>query len=376
MKGGVRKRGKKWYYYFDAGVVDGKRKKIERVGGITKREALDSLREALNEFDACGTYVDETEISIADFLDSWFEGYAMLNCRYNTLKGYRTIINIHIKPELGLYKLKNFSSRTAQDFINMKAAEGYSKSTLSGIMGVMSMSLRWAIHPQKLIKENPMLYVKIPKIEVTKKESNLKVISLDEFKKIIERFPFPSPSHVLLQLAYHTGMRGGEVCGLTWDNIDFENNTITVNKTLIYKSGGKSELSDPKTSCSNRDILVGKTLMSILKKQKVWQAQNKLMYGTYYKDSDFVCTRKDGTNVIATSIVSLNKIINTQLGIDFTFHDLRHTHATMLLEAGGNIKDIQRRLGHSKLSTTMDTYSHVTNKMSQDSVDLFESIIN
>ena len=121
--------------------------------------------------------------------------------------------------------------------------------------------------------------------------------------------------------------------------------------------------------------MIGESLVNILKRQKKWQAENKLRCGHYYKDSDFVSTRKDGSPVTTNTIVYMTRIIKNDLEIDFTFHALRHTHATMLLESGANAKDIQQRLGHSKLSTTMDTYSHVTEKMKQDSVDIFERII-
>lgn len=378
MKGGTRKRGNKWYYYFDAGIVDGKRKKIERVGGTTKKEALESLRHALNEFDRCGSVVDETEMSFADFLDYWFKEYVELNCRYNTIRHYRKVIDIHIKPVLGIYKLKSLSPRVIQEFINTKASEGYSKSSLSGFSGVLSTSLKWAVYPQNLIKENPVQYISIPKIQVKKKDDNLKIISKDEFSKILERFPFGSSGYTSLQIAFHTGMRGGEVSALTWDNVDLENNLIYVEKTFIYKSKGEWELGDPKTDRSRRKILIGQTLVNILKRQKKWQIENKLRCGPYYKKSeyDFVCTKSDGSHAATQVIRYMSRIVNDDLGIVFTFHSLRHTHATMLLEAGANTKDIQERLGHSKLSTTMDTYSHVTDKMKQDSVDIFESIIN
>lgn len=226
MQGGIRKRNKKWYYYFDAGIVDGKRKKIERVGGSTKKEALESLRKALNEFERCGSVVDETEMSVADFLDYWFEEYVLLNCRYNTVRSYKATITNHIKPELGLYKLKSFSPRIAQEFINKKAS----------FVGVLSTALKWAVYPQNLIKENPMQYIKIPKLVTDNKNESLRVISKKDFNRILERFPFGTSSHLLLQIAFHTGMRGGEICALTWDNIDLDTNIISVEKTLVFRT--------------------------------------------------------------------------------------------------------------------------------------------
>ncbi|WP_413927514.1 tyrosine-type recombinase/integrase [Clostridioides sp. ES-S-0108-01] len=82
-----------------------------------------------------------------------------------------------------------------------------------------------------------------------------------------------------------------------------------------------------------------------------------------------------GEHVTTNSLKYLSRVVNYELGIDFNFHSLRHTHATMLLENGANIKDIQHRLGHAKISTTMDTYSHVTNNMRNQTVNIFESIV-
>lgn len=376
MRGGVRKRGKKWYYYFDAGTVNGKRKKIERVGGDTKAEALKALREALNEFERTGSIVDESNISVADYFDYWYENYVLLNCKYNTQQYYRGIIENHIKPSLGIYKLKSLNPATLQKFINSKYINGYSKNSLGGFMNVLSNSLKMAVYPYQFIKENPMQYVELPKVEEKKKDKDdLKIITIEEFNRIIERFPEGSSFYIPCQIAFHTGMRAGEVCGLTWDCVDLKEKVIKVEKTLIGKGKGIWELASPKTESSYRTIAIGNTLVNILKKHKKSQIENKLRYGKYYKDSNFVCTKENGELVTTDSLKYLSRVVNYELGINFNFHSFRHTHATMLLEAGANIKDIQERLGHSRITTTIDTYSHVTKKMKLDTVNILENII-
>ena len=96
MKGGVRKRGNNWYYYFDLGKVDGKRKKIERKGGRTKKEAEAALRKALQEYENAGLFFEPSEISVADYMDYWLKNYVEMNCKYNTIDGYKRIIENHI----------------------------------------------------------------------------------------------------------------------------------------------------------------------------------------------------------------------------------------------------------------------------------------
>ncbi|MBU5486870.1 site-specific integrase [Clostridium sp. MSJ-8] len=159
------------------------------------------------------------------------------------------------------------------------------------------------------------------------------------------------------------------------ENIDLDNKTLTVEHTLIYKEKVGFVLGTPKTKSSYRTIKIGDTLVNILKKHRIWQKTNKLEYGQYYKDSNYVCTKENGEQITTNSIKYLSRVVNYELKINFNFHSLKHTHATMLLEAGANPKDIQKRLGHSKISTTLDTYSHVTKKMENETVNIFESVI-
>ncbi|NFO31097.1 site-specific integrase [Clostridium botulinum] len=374
MEGGVRKRGSAWYYYFEAGKINGKRNKIERKGGNTKKEALAALRSALNELSSTGSCVQETNMSFSDYLDYWFNEYVMKNCKYNTQQTYKTFININLKPNLGIYKLKQLNYSGLQEFLNKQYAHGYSKNTLARLRSIITHSLEMAVFPYDLIKVNPAQYLTIPRFDNISKKNI--VISMENFNKITERFPCGTSFYIPLQIAFNTGMRVGEVCGLTWDCVDFENKTIKVEKILIFKTKQGYEFSTPKTKKSIRTISIGDTLINILNAHKKWQEQNKQEYGEYYNDNNFVCTKENGSFVTMTSLRYLSRIVNMELQIEFNFHSLRHTHATMLLEGGANIKDIQDRLGHSSLSTTMNIYSHVTNKMKNDTVNILENIIN
>ena len=141
MEGSVRKRGKKWYYYFDIGNVNGKRKRIERVGGNTKKEALESLRKALSEFDGTGNYIEESKMIFADYLDFWLENYVKVNCKYLTHRNYSNVVNVHLKPKLGLYKLKSITPAILQNYLNDMQKEGYAKRTVDDHKGMLSNTL-------------------------------------------------------------------------------------------------------------------------------------------------------------------------------------------------------------------------------------------
>lgn len=393
----ITKRGSKWQYSFEAAKVDGKRKRISKSGFNTKKEAMKAGTEALAEYNNSGLAFEPSNLSYSDYLDYWMKNYCEVNIKPSTVETYAGVIKNHIKPNLGFYKVSSLNPVILQEFINEKYLNGYSKNYLSSFIGILSGSLKYAVYPCSFIKENPMNYVSTPKFK-NNDEDDVKTITTKQFNTIIKRFPIGSSYYIQLMIGFHTGFRIGEICALTWDDIDFENKTIEVNKA-IKKISGKWFITTPKTKSSNRIIKIGDTLIAALKKHKNMQLQNKLLYGEYYiqqyKDKDssiqsfpccsdivipfdkinVVCTKENGEIMTPDSFKYASRVINHSLNIPFKFHYLRHTHATILIENGANMKYVQKRLGHAKLSTTMDTYSHVTHKMEDDTIEIFEKSI-
>ena len=353
---------------------DGSRKKVEKVGGDTRPEAEAALRKVLSDIDETGQYFLGTDTRVKQYLDFWMEEYVKLNLKYNTYENYRFTIKNHINGYLGKKKLTDLSPALLQNFINAEFKKGYSKKTMTITHSVLKNALNMAVYPWGLIKQNPMLYVKIPKYEArptTKKD--LKIISLEDFDHMLEITPEGHPFYIPLNIGFYTGMRVGEVCGLTWDDVDFSNGTITVEKQMV-KNDGAWVYGTPKTSSSNRTIFIGQTLLAILKKHKKQQLENRMKYGKLYIDSNAVCTKEDG-ELVTPSVVKWNtRRISNALSLSFNFHSLRHTHAPLLLENGAKMKEISERLGHSRISITMDTYSHVTDKMRNETVDIMENL--
>ena len=396
MEGHVRKRGSKWYYSFEGASIDGKRKRIERVGGRTKKEAEEALRNALQEYNNAGLHFDIKEISFSDYLDYWHRNYVEVECRENTQRIYSNIIEIHLKPYIGMYKLKAITPLVLQQHLNKLYSLGLSKNYLSSIFGVLSGSLHYAVEPAKMIKENPMQYVKMPKSAVKRTETNHRIISKDEFRKMIERFPFGSQYYIILMICYFTGVRISECTGLTWDRIDLKKGTLKIDRILVKHRDKKWYIGEPKTPSSVREFPIGHTLLQALKIHRKWQLENRVKYGEFYKNHyitkedrvynsapckttdksiDFVCTQENGTLVNPDLARYCSRVINYDLGIQFNFHALRHTHATVLIENGADMKDVQKRLGHSKLATTMDTYVVATKAMADKTVDIFENAV-
>ena len=374
--GSIRKRGKKWYYSFELATVDGKRKRIERVAGTTKKSAEKALQRALYEMDTTGLFRDASEISFADFLDLWLEQYG-INLSFNTKKTYKKNIETHLKPGLGSFKLKHLQPELLQNFINKKKLEGYKKSTVSQIMAVLSMALAYAVHPLQYIKEDPMRYIKMPKYDILIQENihhKVKTLSGEEIGKIQKEFK-DTIYYLPIMIAYLTGIRAGECLALEWSRIDWENNCLKVRETLLDTRKNESRRTGPpKSKASLRDIPFGPTLQHLLKESKLLQAKNQLKYGEFYVKSNNVCIKKNGCPLNHNDLRYLAELCQKKLQINFNFHMLRHTHATLLLESGADMLAISKRLGHKNLATTADIYAHVRDKLQDKTVAMLEQV--
>lgn len=372
------KNGKKkkpnWEWRFEIRTGN-TRKNFSKAGFRTQAEALEAGTKALAEYNDGGLFVP-SESLLGAYMDEWYIKYVEVNLRPKTQDTYKRIIDNHIKPALGHYKLNALHPGKIQEFLNDLKERGYSKRHIVNIHSTLSNALKYAIYPLQYIKTNPAQYVKIPKIE---REPRQRIIlSAENWDQIIKRFPFGNKYHIPLVIGYYTGMRIGEVFALTWNDIDFETNEISVSKTMNRLPNKQWAFGEPKTKSSNRTIKIGNTLASILRREKARQNQNALLYGEYYKYFNgvkLVCVCDDGSMLTTDSFKYCSRVIHHELKIEFDFHSLRHTHATILVENGAPIKDVQKRLGHEKIETTLQTYVHDTEDMREASVEIFERAV-
>ena len=370
--GSVRKKGNKWYYSIEMPPINGKRNRIERAGGDSRDEAIKALENAISNFEKYGYIENKNNILFSDYLDYWFKQYVEMNCSYNTQKLYSLHLRKHLKPFLGSYTLNEITPLILQEFLNHKKIEGLSKNTLDNLRRVLTGCFKYAVFPAELIKENPAQYIKVPHVRSRKKNQ---IISIMEFEVLVGTLKTKPARYAIFQTGWHTGMRSGEICALQWSDIDFKNNIIHVRHNALKKDG-KVILRSLKTESAYRDIAVGKILMDYLKEWKRIQETDKRRVSHNYYHSGFVFTKLDGTPFYNRDISKISTELRKKTGIDFNFHMLRHTHATMLLEAGANIKDIQNRLGHANISITMDIYTSTTQNLKNDTVKKFEELIS
>lgn len=388
----VTKRGSTWQYRFEGAKVDGKRRQFSKSGFRTKKDALEAGTKALAEYNNGGMHFQPSDVSVADYLMFWLRDGALASHKETTVRTYESQITKRIIPVIGQYRLSSLSPSILSEFVNGMKTQGYSKSTVTVAKAALSSALDYAVEPLRYIKDNPMRYVKTPKIEKEKRERE----SLTDYdwKRILERFPEGNRFYVPLMVGYHAGLRIAEAYALTWDDIDFDNDTINVNKQIVYIKNKQWKFSYPKQS-SSRLVKMGETLKGVLLKEKERQDKHEAEYGEFYyriylKDGHIVSNQEelpyervnqifrkdDGHFSNYHSFAYCSRVVSNDLGIKFDYHTLRHTHGTILFENGANIKAIQTRLGHRDIKTTLQIYVHTTKGMEQDAVDIFEKAVH
>ena len=404
------KSGKTVYEYaFEIASVDGKRKRKTKSGFATKKEAREAGKIAQQAYEHVGQVVEPSDMSYSDFLDLWIEKDCKISCKPSTIQGYEKKMRLYIKPELGSYRLKTITKNTLQDFVVKMYNDGFSRNTISSVKGILTKSFDFALDRHYIVS-TPATKLVIPIKMQPKKETRSKphvYISQDMINKIFERFPEGHPSHIPLMIGYHTGLRLAEIFALTWNDIDFDNYTLTVARQVQWqavqrskeekqRTNGTSEsngywyFSEPKYSSYRTieidDILYDALLKEYNKQQKAKDYYDEY-YNHYYADSriiykkepnvspvnkisqnisnneiNFVCRREDGSYVSPRTMQHVSSIIHKQLNFpEYDTHSLRHTHGTMLRDNGADFVYIKNRLGHKNLETTIRIYTdHLT----------------
>lgn len=400
----VKKRGEVYQYQFEIAPVDGKRKYINKSGFRTKAEALDAGNIAYTEYINAGVPFKECNLSYSDYLNYWLKNYCEKNLKYTTIQSYQTIIEKYIKPEIGMYKLSTITSVSLNNFIT-DAVDKYdfSRSYFSNILKIIKGSFRDACNIYGFIKYNPAITLRLPKID--REDEDIKhLYTIEEINTILDRFRDNDTFTCAFITSCFTGMRTGEVCALTWDDIDFENGIISVKHNVYDKpkdDKGRWFIGTTKTHSGKRKIHISKTLMRALKNYKNKQSYLKELYGSQYttycledvkneygkvvekrivknennKNNilNLIFTKEDGTYV-GTDITRYPfEIIHKELGIKkCRFYDLRGSYATKILTNGVEIRDVADILGHRNIETTENYYISSTEDSRKYANEAFE----
>lgn len=388
-----KRSAKSWTIVIDLGRVGGKRKRIKRAFAGNKRDAEKELARLITEYEK-GTVVEPTKLTFGEFLKTWLADYGAARLSATAQNRYRQIIELRVIPKLGDIMLTKLRPMHLQRFYRELMEEGrldqpgkpLSQASLTYHHAVLHKALDSAVK-QQLIPYNPADAVEPPKLhqrevrvtDVADEEDDFeeKVQVLDEGQvAIMLEAARATPYYPLLFVAVWTGMRRGELLGLRWQDIDFDAGTIRVRQTLGAVPGQPLFFKPPKTKKSRRTIEVNEDVLNVLRRHKEEQAKNKLMLGQNYDDKDLVFCQENGQPMHPDTISSWFPAFLADIGLPrLKFHALRHTHASLLLKAGVEIKTISERLGHSSVGITYDIYSHLMPGMQREAVEALEKLL-
>jgi integrase len=383
------KKGDRWMYVVENGIdpQTGTRRRIIKKGFIKQKDAKDALKEF--ERKTSGKKFEDTNLTFEEMAEEWLDVYTETDVKISTIRVRNHEIG-HLNRYFAKYKIKDITKRMYQNALNdLKKKEQLAHNTISGIHGTARMIFKRAME-QDLLLADPTEYAFIPKDKKTVEDiENQKVedkyLEKHELKAFLDTAKTQGEidDHVIFLTLAWTGLRAGELLALKWKDIDFEENTINITKTYYNPKNNTKDykLLPPKTKGSIRKIDVEDEVISALQKHRLKQKEIKLQVGKDYSD-DFVFGRLNAPyfgypHFIKTienrmqSLLKKTPSINKRL----TPHSLRHTHTSLLAEAGVELLEIMDRLGHTEDETTTQVYLHITKDRKKEASQKFAQLM-
>lgn len=384
----IRKRGKTYSYIFEAGKVDGKRKVVEKGGFPTKASAYKAGVAAYNDFLHGNIGITSESISLKDFMTAWLDNVVALNVKASSMQKYQAHLKNNIAPYLGDKKVQEITPAMLDEWVRKLLSEGLARNTLKAIHSLIHHALNYAVYPAQLISSNPAAYIKVPK-NAPKNIVKRTIIAPEQFHALLEKYPFGTPPYIPLLLLYHTGMRLGEMLGLSWSDIDFAAKRINLSRQMVYINRRGYYFTTLKTESSKRYILIDDYLLGELRRWQNQQAENEKQFGDsyvyIYREPDghiqrqskalpapdaekvlLLCTHNDGR------LITVNVVETALRDEGLNAHSFRHTHATQLIESGAAPKGVAGRLGHANATITQNLYTHDTLKLQKETAAIFD----
>ena len=387
MKDGIVKRGAGYSYVVrEKDPVTGKTKPRWVSGFATRKaakEARDEARNALNK----GTYVAPQDLTVAAWLEQWIEAHAV-TLKPSTAHGYRDKIRLYLVPTIGRERLQALSpSRLTVVWRDLAAGGGsggkpLGSSTITQTRAVLRKALEDAV-VERIIQVNPVVGSKMVKGDGKPKHTTWSGPQLAEFLEHVRDDRWAPMWHLFSA----TGMRRGEVAGLAWDRVDLDGATVAV-EVSTTQLGNERVTTTPKNH-ERRRIAIDAETVAALRKWKAQQAAEKLLWGAAYADAEgLVFTWEDGRLVMPDFITKkferVQRTVNDERQAQdesvaklprLVVHELRHTHASILLRLGVPVHIVAKRLGHKDPSVTLNVYADVIPDDDTSAVDVFRKAV-
>jgi integrase len=375
-----RKDGR-WVGSLNLGWEDGKRKR-RHFYAATAAEVRDELLKARSD-QSRGLPVAAERQTVANFLEGWLEHTLKARAKPRSIESFTAIVNKHIVPALGRIRLDKLTPQQVQALLEKKRQpyktkdktgkvvekHGLGPQSIANIRTVLRSALGQALK-WGMVARNVATLIDAPRIP----RPQTHAIDADGARKLLqtargERF------EAILVLALTLGLRRGEILGLRWLDVDFEEGALRVSQA-VQRIGGKLQVTDVKTERSRRVVAIPESVVRALKTRRAQQAQERLLAGSEWKDSALAFTNPTGGPLEPITLHRDYKRMLTAAGLPtkVRFHDLRHTAASLLLAEGVHLRVIMELLGHSSISLTANTYAHVMPAAMRDVADKMENI--
>jgi len=358
-----------WSFVVDLSLPGAKRNQRFGGGHATKAAAV----EAMNRLQAAvvdGTHVQRSRRTVGDYLESWLS--ARSNIRANTATEYGISIRKHITPRLGGVPLQALDRLQVRGLYRQLAVNGLAEKTIHNVHICLRKALQDAFE-DGLVRRN----VAERAHAKPKDRAEMRTWSADELATFLT-FNARDPYLALYQVAVATGMRRGELLGLRWRDVDLASSRLSIRQQLTRNGGGWG-FGLPKSSKSVRTVDVDPETVELLGEQRERQLFERRAWGDAYRsDLNLVFCRPDGSpedpDVVGRRFGRRVRALPMLPAIGL--HGLRHTHATLLLEEGVDVKTVSERLGHDTVQTTLELYAHVTPKMRANAAVRFASLLS
>lgn len=350
-------------YWFQV-MVNGKR--VTRRGFRTKGEAQKARAEVMTELSR-GEYVEPAKMPFGVYFLEWLAGRHGIS--HSTRSMYGSYFRTHINPEIGAVPLSKLTPLHIERLITACREKGLADETVKRVFAAVNASLN-AAERKDIIPKNPANKIEKPTVKRVERP-----VWSDEFvRKFLVDARNDSRYWIAVYIALMTGMRQGEILGLKWSDVDLVKGIVQVRRNLVKNKAVFDEL---KTEKSRRTLAISPQDIAVLTEHKERQQTEKV---GDYQDNDLVVCSSKGTPATATKVIVAFKAMQARHKPanepEITFHDLRHTHASMLLKQGVHPKVVSERLGHSTITITLDTYSHLLPNMQADAVRQLGDLID
>lgn len=341
---------------------NGKRSYLNQTVRGSKKDAQTVLNKLLRDKDM-GALIEPAKMVLDEYLDHWLETSVKPRVREGTHQEYAATLRRNVRPLLGAKKLGSIKPVDIQGLYTEMQKRGLKDSvryTHTILKDALKQAVKW-----QMLSQNPADFVDLPKIS----KSKVQALTQEESQRFL-KVAKPTKWHCFFSLLLSTGLRPSEALGLYWTDLDLAKGTLTVRRGL-RRLKGKWVLEEPKTPNARRTLPIPASLVTLLSAHMETQREQGF-------DGPLVFTSPTGAPKHEDGIVKdYFKPLLKKAGLPSTvrLYDLRHTHATLLLLAGVHPKVVSERLGHSNITITLNTYSHVLPNMQQAATDKLEAML-